>query len=203
MTVAYGRSTTPAVSDGVTDDSSFAARDPSVVELPAGRRRRRTPAQIVAVLQQADALLTRGEPVAAVIAAIGVSEATFHRWRAHYGGIKAEDARRLRELELENRDLKSQVANQCLDILLLRQALSVDVLGPRLRATIVGALQARFGVSERRACEVIGQSRSSQRRMSELAVPDAMADPADDELDFDALAVAYPDLSTPPPPGPA
>ncbi|MDQ2737528.1 MAG: transposase [Actinomycetota bacterium] len=130
---------------------------------PTGRRR--TPAQIVVLLQHADELLTRGYAVAAVIDAIGVSEATFHRWRAHYGGIKAQDAQRLRELEKENRDLISLVANQSLDILMLRQAMTVDVLGPRLRAGIVRALRAKFGVSERRACEVIGQPRSSQRRM--------------------------------------
>ena len=155
--------------------------------------RRHTPAQIVAVLQQADELLTRGYPVTAVIDAIGVSEATFHRWRAHYGGIKAEDARRLRELEKENRDLKSQVANQSLDILMLRQTLSVDVLGPRLRSQIVTRLRLKFGVSERRACEVIGQSRSSQRRIADVTA-DLVDDLDDlDDLDYAALAIAYPD----------
>ncbi len=187
MTTTYGG---PAVR-GVPEASAATGAADHPAPGPVPGRRRRTPAQIVAMLQQADELLTRGDPVSAVIEAIGVSEATFHRWRAHYGGIKAEDARRLRELEKENRDLKSQVANQCLDILLLRQALSVDVLGPRLRARIVGALQARFGVSERRACEVIGQSRSSHRRMTDLADPEPA--PPDDDLDFDALAAAYPD----------
>ena len=162
-------------------------------------RRRHTPAQIVAVLRQADELLTRGDPVTAVIDAIGVSEATFHRWRAHYGGIKAEDARRLRELEKENRDLKSQVANQSLDILMLRQALSVDVLGPRLRSRIVTRLRVKFGVSERRACEVIGQSRSSQRRIGDHRedLADDEVDLTADDLDYAALAVAYPDPAPP------
>ncbi len=172
-------------------------------------RRRRTPAQIVALLQHADELLTRGYAVTAVIDAIGVSEATFHRWRAHYGGIKAEDARRLRELEKENRDLTSLVANQSLDILMLRQALSVDVLGPRLRSSIVRALQAKFGVSDRRACEVIGQPRSSQRRMAESACAAAEfhefageSDVAevDDDLDYAGLAADYPDFTRDSPP---
>lgn len=71
-------------------------------------------------LRLADDRLTQGIPVSAVAAELLVSEATFHRWRTHYGGIKADDACRLRELERENRDLRSLVANQCLDILMLR-----------------------------------------------------------------------------------
>jgi putative transposase len=65
--------------------------------------------------------LARQVSISEVVAQLGISEATFHRWRTSYGGIKADDACRLRELEQENRDLKSVVANQCLDILMLRQ----------------------------------------------------------------------------------
>ena len=83
-------------------------------------RRRHTPEQIVQKLRLADEMLSQGIPVSAVAAELLVSEATFHRWRTHYGGIKADDACRLRELERENRDLRSMVANQCLDILMLR-----------------------------------------------------------------------------------
>jgi putative transposase len=84
-------------------------------------RRRHTPAQVIEKLKHADGLLSGGLPIAEVIAQLQVSEATFHRWRAQYGGIKADDACRLRELEQENRELKNAVANQCLDILMLRQ----------------------------------------------------------------------------------
>lgn len=84
-------------------------------------RRRHTPEQIVQKLRLADDMLSQGIPVSAVAAELLVSEATFHRWRTHYGGIKADDACRLRELERENRDLRSMVANQCLDILMLRE----------------------------------------------------------------------------------
>jgi putative transposase len=89
--------------------------------LPGSGRHRHTPGEIVEKLRTADMLLADGTPISSVVAELNVSEATFHRWRAHYGGIKADDARRLRELEQENRDLKSVVANQCLDILMLRQ----------------------------------------------------------------------------------
>lgn len=84
-------------------------------------RRRHTPEQIVEKLRMADDMLSQGIPVSAVAAELLVSEATFHRWRTHYGGIKADDACRLRELERENRDLRSMVANQCLDILMLKE----------------------------------------------------------------------------------
>lgn len=136
------------------------------------RRRRHSPAQIVAALRHADELLAQGDPIATVASAVGISEATFHRWRTHYGGIKADDAQRLRELADENRDLRRQVADQCLDILMLRQVLSGAMLPPAIRVHLVAALRDRFGVSERRACEVIGASRSSQRRLA-----DPLADP--------------------------
>jgi putative transposase len=84
-------------------------------------RHRHTPEQVVEKLKEADELLARQVSISEVVAQLGISEATFHRWRTSYGGIKADDACRLRELEQENRDLKSVVANQCLDILMLRQ----------------------------------------------------------------------------------
>lgn len=84
-------------------------------------RRRHAPEQVIEKLREADLLLAKGIGIPDVVARLGVSEATFHRWRVHYGGIKADDACRLRELERENRELKNLVANQCLDILMLRQ----------------------------------------------------------------------------------
>ena len=75
----------------------------------------------MAKLKEADELLAQQVSIAEVVAQLEISEATFHRWRTSYGGIKADDACRLRELEQENRDLKSVVAHQCLDILMLQQ----------------------------------------------------------------------------------
>lgn len=60
------------------------------------RRKRHTPEQIVAKLGEADALLNAGQSLAHVIQHLGVSEATFHRWRNQYGGMKAEEAKRLK-----------------------------------------------------------------------------------------------------------
>lgn len=63
------------------------------------KRRRHTPEQIVRKLREADRLLGEGQSVAQVVKALEVSEQTFHRWRAQYGGMKADDVKRLKELE--------------------------------------------------------------------------------------------------------
>jgi putative transposase len=61
-------------------------------------------------------MLSEGKTVAEVCKALEISEPTFHRWRNQYGGMKADDAKRLKELERENQRLKRIVANQALDI---------------------------------------------------------------------------------------
>lgn len=86
----------------------------------ARRRKRHSPEQIVKKLRDADALLNAGKDLAAVLQALEVSEATYHRWRNQYGGMKAEEARRLKELEEENRRLKEIVAEKELDIQMLK-----------------------------------------------------------------------------------
>jgi len=91
------------------------------------RRKRRSPEQIVAALREADALLNAGQSVAQVIQHLGVSEATYHRWRNQYGGMKAEEARRLKALEVENVRLKRLLADAELDKAILKEA--IDHLG--------------------------------------------------------------------------
>jgi len=90
-------------------------------------RKRHTPEQIVAKLREADALLNAGQSVARVIQHLGVSEATYHRWRNQYGGMKAEEARRLKGLESENAWLKRLLADAELDKAILKEA--IDHLG--------------------------------------------------------------------------
>jgi transposase-like protein len=84
------------------------------------RRQRHSPEQIVRKLRDADAMLNAGKDLAAVLQALEVSEATYGRWRAQYGGMKAEEAVRLKRLEDENRRLKQLVADQALDIQMLK-----------------------------------------------------------------------------------
>ena len=84
------------------------------------RRKRHSPEQIVRKLRDADAMLNSGKDEAAVLQALEVSQTTLDRWRNQYGGMKAEEARRLKELEDENRRLKHIVADQALDIQMLK-----------------------------------------------------------------------------------
>ena len=83
-------------------------------------RRRHTPEQIIRKLREADRLLAEGGDVADVARHLQVSEQTFHRWRNQFGGMKADDAKRLKELERENGRLKRIVADKELEIDALR-----------------------------------------------------------------------------------
>ena len=84
------------------------------------RRRRHTPEQIVKMLRDGEAMLNAGQELAAVLQTLEVSEATWHRWRNRYGGMKSEEAKRLKSLEEENRRLKQLVAEKELDIQMLK-----------------------------------------------------------------------------------
>ncbi len=74
-------------------------------------RRRHTPEQIVRKLREADRLFGEGQDLAAVCRHLEASEQTLHRWRAQYGGMKADDTKRLKELEKENSTLKRLLAD--------------------------------------------------------------------------------------------
>jgi putative transposase len=84
------------------------------------RRKRHNPEQIVRKLRDADAMLNAGKDLAAVLQALEVSESTYDRWRNQYGGMKAEEAKRLKELEQENKQLKELVAELTLDNRMLK-----------------------------------------------------------------------------------
>jgi transposase-like protein len=85
------------------------------------QHRRHTPEQVIRKLREADKLLAEGADIATVAKHLEVSEQTFHRWRNQYGGMKADDAKRLKELERENVRLKHIVADQVLDIAMLKE----------------------------------------------------------------------------------
>ncbi len=85
------------------------------------KRRRHTPEQIVKKLRDADAMLTAGKSIGEVLQAMEVSEATLTRWRSQYGGMKSEEAKRLKMLEEENSRLKKIVGDQALDIQMLKE----------------------------------------------------------------------------------
>jgi len=87
-------------------------------------RRRHTPEQIVRKLREADRLLSEGQELPKVVKHLEIAEATYHRWRNQYGGMKADDVKRLKELETENQRLKRIVADQALDIQGLKELAS-------------------------------------------------------------------------------
>jgi transposase-like protein len=81
------------------------------------------PEQIIQKLREADAMLSAEKSIGQVCQALEISEQTFHRWRNQYGGMKSEEAKRLKELEEENQRLKKVVANLTLDKDILQEAL--------------------------------------------------------------------------------
>ena len=83
--------------------------------------KRHTPEQIIGLLRQAEADLGSGQSLAQVCQKLAISEATFHRWRNQYGGMKADEMRRLKELEAENTRLKKLVAELLLDNQMLKE----------------------------------------------------------------------------------
>jgi putative transposase len=86
-------------------------------------RKRYTPEQIIGKLREAEVALAQGQKVAQVCRSLGIAEQTFYRWRREYGGLKVEQAKRLKTLEQENTRLRRAVADLTLDKLILQEAL--------------------------------------------------------------------------------
>ena len=85
-------------------------------------RKRYSIEQIIGHLREAEVLLAQGQTIGEVCRGIGVSEQSYYRWRREYGGLKVDQARRLKELEQENARLKRAVADLTLDKLILKEA---------------------------------------------------------------------------------
>ena len=85
-------------------------------------KRAYTPEQIINKLREAEVLLSQGSNVGEASRKIGVTEQTYYRWRREYGGMRIEQAKRLKELEKENGRLKKLVADLSLDISILKEA---------------------------------------------------------------------------------
>lgn len=86
------------------------------------KQKRHSPEEIVAKLRQVDVLTGQGKTIAEAIRAIAVTEATYYRWRAEYGGLKLDQVRRLKDLEVENARLKKAVADLTIDKMILTEA---------------------------------------------------------------------------------
>jgi len=87
-------------------------------------RKRHKPEEIVAKLRQVDVLTSQGQSIAEAVRTIAVTETTYFRWRAEYGGMKSDQVKRLKELETENTRLRRVVSDLTLDKLILQEAVA-------------------------------------------------------------------------------
>ncbi|WP_422923355.1 IS3 family transposase [Singulisphaera sp. PoT] len=137
-----------------------------------------TTEQIVFALKQAEA----GLGVDETCRKLGISQATFFRWKAKYGELGTPEVRRLRQLEEENQKLKQLVADLSLDKKMLQDVLAKKSLTPPQRRAIVADLTVRYGVGVRRACEATGLPRSTHhyrpRRESQEPLRMRLREPA-------------------------
>ena len=88
------------------------------------KRQRHTPEQVIAKLREAEVKLAKGTAIAQVCKDLAITENTYYRWRREYGGMKLDQAKRLRDLEKENGRLKRLLADAELDKAILREAAS-------------------------------------------------------------------------------
>lgn len=87
-------------------------------------KKRFTAAQIIPKLREAEVELAKGRTVGQVVKGLGIAEQTYYRWRKEYGGLRVDQAKRLKELEKENARLKKLLAEAELDKAILREAAS-------------------------------------------------------------------------------
>lgn len=97
-------------------------------------RKQYKPEEIVAKLRQVDVLVSQGQPVAAAVRSIGVTEVTYYRWRREFGGLKPDQVKRMKELEAENARLRRAVSDLTLDKMILAEAAKGNFRAPRVVA---------------------------------------------------------------------
>ena len=131
-------------------------------------RRRHTPEQIITALREAEVGLANGKTVAMVSRELGISEQTYYRWRQEFGGMKVDQARRFKELEKEERTAKASGGEPDGGQADPGGSDQGKLLSPERRRRCVMHVRQRLGASERHACHVLGQPRSTQRRVKKL-----------------------------------
>jgi transposase-like protein len=116
-----------------------------------------TPEQIVAKLRQIEVLLSQGKTVPLACKDSGITDQTYYLWRKEYGGLQLEQAKKLKDLQKENAQLKRALAT-----LTLEKHCRGKLLSPVRRRLAVQHARDK-GFSERHACSLVGQSRTTQR----------------------------------------
>ena len=153
--------------------------------------------EIVAKLRHVEGLAASGRRISECVREIDVTEVTYYRWRNRYGGLESDLAEYLTELEAENTRLRRLVSDLTLEKLILVEA-TTGALSPELRATYVVHVRAALGISERRACQALGQHRSTQRKIRarlSLEVPPVTQC---DSADVSSLSTSLPDRRSTP-----
>lgn len=89
-------------------------------------RKRFTPEQIIQKLREVEVLTSNGLPVPQAVREINVTQQTYYRWRKEYGGLRVDQAKRLKDLEKENSRLKRLVAEKELDLQIIKEAMAID-----------------------------------------------------------------------------
>ena len=125
-------------------------------------RKRHTEEQIIAVLKDAQA----GIGVSALCRTHSISDATFYTWRTKYAGLDVSDVKKLRQLEDENRRLKQMVAEQALDIQALKAVTAKKLVAPKAKRAAAQGMAERFGLSQRRVCQLLELDRNTLRYRS-------------------------------------
>ena len=115
-------------------------------------RKRYSVEQIINHLREAEVFLAQGQTVGEICRRIGVSEQSYYRWRREYGGLKVDQARRLKELEQENGRLKRAVADLTLDKLILKEAAEGNVWSAPLGASVIKVCAERLRQCIRPLC---------------------------------------------------
>ncbi|WP_426265432.1 IS3 family transposase [Sphingomonas sp. PWP1-2] len=126
------------------------------------KRKQFSEEQIIGILKEAEA----GAVVTDLCRRHGMSSATYYAWKAKFGGLEVSDAKRLRALEDENARLKRLLADTMLDNAGLKDLLFKKMVTPAAKREAVAHLQTALGMSERRACAVVGADRASMRYRS-------------------------------------
>ncbi|WP_267352133.1 IS3 family transposase [Sphingomonas sp. GM_Shp_2] len=123
------------------------------------------PEEIIGKLREVEIMLGQGGTTAEACRRIAVSEQTYYRWRKEYGGLKTDQARRMKDLEKENLRLRRAISDLTLDKLILQEAAPGKLLSPARRRRCIDRVKEVLDVSERRVCRVLGQHRSTQRKV--------------------------------------
>ncbi|MGC1299717.1 MAG: IS3 family transposase [Alloacidobacterium sp.] len=121
-----------------------------------------TPEQIVGKLRQIEVLMSQGKTVPLACKDAGIVDQTYYRWRREYGGLQLEQAKKLKDLQKENAQLKRALATLTLEKQVLKDIAGGKLLSPLRRRIAVQHARDK-GMSERHACRLVGQWRTAQR----------------------------------------